>query len=194
MVCVLALSGCISHQQPLFTLTDNLPNQNPPRRIVWIWIDKDFSIWSKMNISEAIASWDYALNDYIQLRVAMDGIYQANKPEMPRMNDWVIHKVNAGARQLPTIEAARVVLGAVDYVGGSNLFLAENAMRVGDIYFITLHEIGHLLGAQHRGNKLMFPDLNRDKFRCIDYGTIDQVAETQHLPVDRLNYCKRNWF
>src|SRR5260370_999653 len=55
---------------------------------------------------------------------------------------------------------------------------------------VTLHELGHVLGAGHDPHgPLMAPVYDRSNGHCIDRGAVAMVASAQHLPLNQLNWC-----
>jgi hypothetical protein len=83
-----------------------------------------------------------------------------------------------------------VTLGLANKVGGSWLYIVRDRLGDVDITPVTLHELGHLLGAQHTEHYLMNPTYIKLQYACIDLDTIDRVAERWNLPLNKLNYCK----
>ncbi len=186
VVCLL-LTGCAA-APPTWHYTNRAWYEGKPKTI-WVWIDNSFDTYDKINITEAMALWNKSLNGYIELRSVLP-YGQPEAPKAPREQDWVITKVPPGDSSLPHVDAGTKILGAVNVIGGNKMFLARDAMdHVGDIYGVTLHEIGHLLGAEHMGDHLMYPHYDRDKFHCIDLVTALQVSKKQNIPAGRINYC-----
>lgn len=179
----LFVSGCAtSIHIPSYHYTDKVSYAGEPK-VISVWISPDFDVFDRTHITDAIASWNGSLNGYVKLKISL---------EMPSDNDWVIVKVPAQDSTLPKVDArhGQYVLGAVDEIGGHNMFLARETMSSGDVYFVTLHEIGHLLGAEHLGNHLMYPHHDREKFHCIDKQTAMQISSYQKIPAENINYCQ----
>jgi hypothetical protein len=186
---LLLIIFCCCSSQATYTYTDKSTNPYPAKETIWIYLDPTFDIFDQISISEAVASWDHSLNNYLNLRMALLSQYQDDQPAYVRTNDWIIIKVNAGDKRIPPINPGRVIMG---YAEKNHIYLARNIMQVKDVYPISLHEIGHLLGAQHQGKLLMFPNYQPQKFNCIDKQTVKQVAKINHLPFDHLNFCEAN--
>ena len=190
LVFLVFIFGCAATPHiPTYHYTSKEMYNGKPK-VIWVWIDNNFDTFEKISISEALWTWNNSLNGYIELRPILP-YGQPDRPEMPSDKDWVISKVKPGDNHLPAVEAGHKVLGAADMVGGHNMFLAPGAMEISDVYYVTLHEVGHLLGAEHRGEKLMFPHFNKVKFHCTDYLTVQQIADYQNIPVRNLNYCTK---
>jgi hypothetical protein len=186
----LFLSGCAAQPHiPEYHYTDKVAYHGKPKEI-WVWIDKEFDVFDRIAITEAMASWNKSLNGYIELKPVNKYISQ-DRPEMPRDQDWIFTKVDPGSASLAKAKAGQVTIGTADFIGGHNVFLARQSMNLGDVYYVSLHEMGHLLGADHRGEKLMYPTYTEDRFHCIDWLTVSQVAVWNNLPISEMNYCTR---
>lgn len=60
-------------------------------------------------------------------------------------------------------------------------------------YVTMLHEIGHLLGANHQGRTLMDPFIYPDISTCPDKPTVSQVTVKWNMRIEQLTYCYRKW-
>jgi hypothetical protein len=187
-MCVAGTTGCVSNT-PTYTYTDK-PIYLGENKLVWVFIDQHFDPFEKMQISEALASWNKALNGYIELKPVLN-VVQEHQPDHPGDNDWVIQKVVPRAEVFPKVDAGSRVLGVADSVGGHYIFLASDVISIANLYYVSMHEMGHLLGAQHQSKDLMSPHFNKEHFHCIDAQTIMQVAKAQKLPLKDLNFCTR---
>ncbi len=188
----LFLSGCAAQphiHQVSYHYTDRKTYQGPSLD-VWVWIDNSFDDVDRASITQAVMTWNRSLNGYITLLPVDKNICQ-DRPDMPRDIDWVVTKVDPGSNSLAKATEGQITLGTADFVGGHNIFLARDSMATEDVYYVSLHEIGHLLGAEHKGLRLMFPTYTQDGFHCIDYLTAWQVSGHYNIPVTNMNYCMR---
>lgn len=165
--------------------------QGAAKKIVPIWVDKNFSAIDQVNIKNAIDSWNYALNGYIKLEIVdlqfdmeVDKILQQVK-----QGGWLFMKINSDSLLVPSSRPGYHVIGFTERVGGHHLYLVRDRLGDVDIYGVTLHEIGHLLGSDHVGKRLMYPHYTRAMYQCIDWETIVEVSKYQELDVSKLNFC-----
>lgn len=161
-----------------------------PKRIIPIWVDKNFSTTDQKNINQAVETWNMALNGHIKLEIVdtqfdleVDKITQQVK-----LGGWLFMKVDSDNYLVP-IEKGAWTLGFTERVGGNHLYLVRDRISNDDVFGITLHEIGHLMGSGHVGKKLMYPHFTRVRYQCIDWDTILTVANYHDLPVGDLNFC-----
>lgn len=189
------IAGCASALGPpvlnRFTYVGTEAYHGDPVRVIPIWIDKDFGEADKVAIDDAINAWNFALNGYIKLKV-VDTHFDMEIPKIVqqvRENGWLFMKIKSDNKLVPTSEKGYWTIGFVERVGGNHLYLVRDRLQNQDVFGVTLHEIGHLMGSGHVGERLMYPHYSQARFRCIDYTTIKTVAGYQKLPVEGLNYC-----
>lgn len=166
-------------------------NQGQPVKVIPIWIDKNFGEADKLAIDDAITAWNYSLNGYIRLKV-VDTAFDMEVPkivEQVKSDGWLFMKIKSDNPMVPKNDKGYWTIGFCERIGGNHLYLVRDRLGNDDIFGVTLHEIGHLMGSGHVGEKLMFPHYTRARFQCIDYETMKTVASYRHLPADRLNYC-----
>jgi hypothetical protein len=159
-----------------------------------IWIDGGFGEADRLLIDDAINKWNYALNGYIKL-VVVDNNFNMEVgkiSEQIREGGWLIMKINSANPMIPKVTNGYHAIGFTDKIGGNNLYLVRDWLSNDEIFGITLHEIGHNLGSTHVGSKLMYKNYDKARFQCIDWDTINAVANYQHLDVSKLNYCFDN--
>ncbi len=187
-VLCLLLSGCASYQ-PTYHYT-NVPGNEGKPKIIYAWIDQHFDTFDKIAITEAICYWNKALNSYVEIVPVNYYIAQPGRPEMPRLIDWVIVKVDSTSFMASAgLPANHYVLGRVNGIGGNNLYIMRDQLEISDVYYVALHEIGHLLGAEHHGKLLSSPFFSKNRYHCIDFGTMKQISITQNIPLYNMNYC-----
>lgn len=171
-------------QRPLYT--------GQPVRTIPIWIDKDFGEADKVAIDDAIRAWNYAMNGYIKLDV-VDMSFDMEIDKIVRQvnsGGWLFMKIRSDSKLIPTQKTPGYwTIGFTEQLGGHHLYLVRDRLANEDVFGVTLHEIGHLMGSDHVGDRLMYPHYSRARFQSIDYVTITAVANYFKLPVEDLNYC-----
>lgn len=163
-----------------------------PERVIPIWIDKHFGEADKVAIDDAIMQWNYAMNGHVVLKV-VDTSFDMEIPkiqEQVRERGWLFMKIDSTNKMIPDQKSSGYwTIGFTEKLGGSHMYLVRDRLRNEDIFGVTLHEIGHLMGSDHVGERLMYPHYTRARFQCIDYETIKTVAKWWDLDVSGLNYC-----
>lgn len=166
-----------------------------PTLIMEVRVDKDFSDSEKREIDNALYQWNYVLNSHYQFEV-IDWNYDATKLQNHEAyyND-AFYFVKINSKQLEKFDIKKdpdnpkpFVLGFAG-VGGTLLCVVADRLTQGDIYYVMMHEIAHLLGANHNKFRLMSPYLNYTDFQCVDEKTAIQVAKFLGLHKDDLNWC-----
>lgn len=189
------IAGCATLNQPIlnrYQYTRQDLYQGQPVRVIPIWIDKNFGEADKVAIDDAIQAWNYAMNGYVRLRV-VDTAFDMEVDKIVsqvNQNGWLFMKIRSDNKLVPTqSEKGYWTIGFVERVGGNHLYLVRDRLGNDDIFGVTLHEIGHLMGSGHIGERLMYPHYSRARFQCVDYETIKKVADYQKVPLSALNYC-----
>lgn len=164
----------------------------PAYRTIPIWIDKNFGAADQVAIDDAIQKWNYAMNGYIVLKV-VDTNFDMEVDKITKQvseNGWLFMKIKSDNKMIPDQkEKGYWTIGFTEKLGGNHMYLVRDRLGNDDIFGVTLHEIGHLMGADHVGTRLMYPHYTRAGFQCIDYDTIKAVAKWQDLDASNLNYC-----
>ncbi len=167
-------------------------NEGPALRTIPIWIDKGFGEADKVAIDDAIRAWNYALNGYVKL-VVVDTSFDMEVDKIVtqvKENGWLFMKIDSKSPLIPSQKTPGYwTIGFTERLGGHHLYLVRDRLGNEDVFGVTLHEIGHLMGSDHVGSRLMYPHYTRARFQCIDYDTIFAVASYNNLPLNSLNYC-----
>jgi len=166
-----------------------------PHRVIKIWIDKEFGAADQLAIDDAIKQWNYALNGYVRLDV-ISTTFDMLPSELERIRDcdcWVIMKVDSHNPNIPDEpikgKPQYHTLAWVNMLGGKLMWVVRDRINNEWMIGIVLHEMGHMLGAEHDKVYLMQPSYSWEDYRCVDKWTLGQVARYQGLPISRLNYC-----
>lgn len=124
--------------------------------------------------SSAISAWNFALNGFITLVPTTDSkecefnVYVVDDPE-PGVDD----------------DAAAYVSN----LGDKTIRLVKNRYE-SNVKGILLHELGHSLGAGHVVGTLMDPYIHPSLMRCPDEITVKQVAKSNNISWNSLNWCE----
>jgi hypothetical protein len=172
--------------------------QNPndpaikPLRVIPIWIDGSFGQADRIEIDNAINAWNYAMNGYVVLQ-PVDWEFNKEIPKVVasvRDNGWLFMKIDSASKMVPEASAEGYkTTGFTESVSGNHLYIIRDRLQNEDVFGVVLHEIGHLMGSNHVGDRLMSPHYSRVRFQCIDLATVTAVAEAWKIPVSHLNYC-----
>jgi hypothetical protein len=141
-----------------------------------------------MEIQKALDQWNFALNGSLILDIAD---YNALVDEKTFKYTEETHgilflRIDSHNNLIP----GRTTL-AFNYphVGGNYIYLIRDRMLNDAIKPVSMHELGHALGAEHTDGGLMNPYYYSYMYQCIDRIAAGEVAEYQHLPLGRLNWC-----
>ena len=162
-----------------------------PVREIPIWIDLNFGEADKVEIDKAVDAWNFAMNGYVKLKV-VDTKFDMEIPkivEQVNKGGWLFLKIKSDSTLVPINDKGYWTIGFCEQVGGHHMYLVRDRLGNDDIYGVTLHEIGHLMGSGHVGNRLMYPHYSRARFQCIDYDTMVKVSSFFDLKLEHLNYC-----
>jgi hypothetical protein len=194
-------SSCAGTGQEGFAYVNAPPSsvQVAPKRIIPIWIDKNFGEADQISIQSALDQWSYALNGYIVFKVESRQFDMADSVlrEVAMGRAWVFLKVdsnNSFIKNQDTIyhNEKHLILACTDQIGGGTLYLVRDRLDNAWVSGVMMHEIGHLLGANHHDKTLMSSAFNVENAHCIDLETLQQVAKYQGLDYRKMNYCVYN--
>lgn len=164
----------------------------PPVRVIPVWVDKNFGTADQLAIDDAIHQWNYAMNGYVVLKV-VDTNFDMEVDKITQQvaqGGWLFMRIRSDNKMIPDQkDKGYWTIGFTERLGGSHMYLVRDRIQNEDVFGITLHEIGHLMGSDHVGERLMYPHYSRARFQCIDYDTMKTVAKWWHLDLNKLNYC-----
>lgn len=191
IICLSCIFGCGVRDNGLYYYI-HAPNQTViPLKSYHIYVDKDFSGADKISITQAVEQWNFALNGYIKIDIISWDFQMEPSILKEGMENggWFFLKIDSQSKLLSETKEGKIVLAYCDKILGTRMFMIRDRVKDLDVQPIILHEIGHLLGAEHIGHQLMYPYYSHDRFRCVDWESISLVAKQQHLDVNNLNYC-----
>ncbi|MDI1287665.1 MAG: hypothetical protein PSV46_24995 [Reyranella sp.] len=165
------------------------------RRVISLYVDRDFSDAERERIALAVRQWNVALNGFIQFRL---GLLAPNpQPQLlaqiRRSGGWVLARIDSRhpvARQAEVRQAMAMTIGSS--AGGGIVYVISDRFGLSDLNGVVLHELGHVLGAGHddsASGHLMASVYKAGNGHCIDQGAVAMVANAQRLPLSRLNWC-----
>jgi len=137
-----------------------------------------FSADDRARIAQALDEWNRALNGVARFAPAAD----TNSRRV-----WAITAI----AQSP-VQNRRETLAEVKGLptGGGLLLVYLDRLRGKNLDGIMLHELGHVLGLQHEGNRgLMAAEYNPHDQKCVDYSAMAQLAALYGLPLQKLRWC-----
>ncbi len=170
-----------------------MPAATYASKYVPIWIDGQFSANDKIEIEHGIDQWNQALNGYMVLHVESDN-FDMEPSILERVavrgDGWLFLKIDS-RNSIVHDEGSNLTLAFVNRIGsnGNRVYYVSDRLNTHMMQGVTMHEVGHLLGANHHGLYLMQPTFHWAEYRCIDQGTLQQVATYWHLPLAHLHYC-----
>jgi hypothetical protein len=179
--------------QPVDVFTNNVSYNTFQTKS--IYIDKDFSSDQLIFINQAIDNWNYSLNWAMSLKV-VDTSFDVNNKPINCNNCWYIEQPISSEEVISMdIERNLITYGWANFIGGDTIKIVSNRVNNNMLSGVVRHEIGHLLGAIHKGNYLMFPYYDEYKYECIDKETAEQVSTYYKFDtsvIGKMNYCIKN--
>lgn len=163
-----------------------------PVKTIPIYIDNTFGEQDKLMIEDAVSQWNFALNGYIKLYVKDDHFdmnVEVLNEVVNKGNGWLFLRINHDSTFVHD-EKGFTTLAFVNEVGGNRCYFIRDRLNSEMMTGVALHEMGHLLGAQHDNVYLMRPHYDWAGYRCVDQEALKRVADYQNLPMDHLNYCE----
>jgi hypothetical protein len=179
---IITLTGCASHFGE-YRYTRNGREEIGKEYIMYV--DSSFGEMDMIEIDNAVNQWNYSLNGAIRIKMVRgQGSSEGNS--------WIIKKIDSKYNSIPDFwrdGRKYYVLAWANKIGGDKVYVIRDRVISRWIHGLMMHEIGHLLGADHDSGHLMKYVFNENEYRCIDYTTMKQVATYNGLDLRRLNYC-----
>lgn len=165
-------------------------------RVIPIYIDSKFTNPEIIAINGALQEWNGVFNGQIVLKLSrkfVDGpdAYMLNKSVNDTHSGWMIAKLDSDDERLDgVVEFGDGKLAFATRLGGNLMIVLGDRVVNHNMRTILLHEMGHMLGADHVfGKNLMSPNYGPGQSDCVDKITAMQVAFYNDLNVKSLNYC-----
>ena len=175
---------------PGYSYTQHIPS-TATQRVITVRIDKNFSFDDKIAIDDALNTWNYALNNTIVFKVISSNFDM--EPSEITDAGLLILKIDHNSYLIPVSETPNAdVLAFIPDLGSKDLYVVRDRIADGlQLKEIIMHEIGHFFYVKHTTDpkSLMYSQLFVYYQQCIDKYTIEEVAKTQYIDINRLNYC-----
>lgn len=170
--CILFLVLILSCTQTVSWHTNDLIDMRSTAKLNVICLD--VSEKSKPEIIRAIDVWNVALQNWIK--------FLPTEETSTGSCDVLITEV--ATSDVP------LALAWTSKVGGNIIYLIKGRYEL-DAFGVVLHEMGHVLGAQHIHGTLMNETYDKKLYTCPDAITIAQVAAWNKVSLDILKWCYR---
>jgi hypothetical protein len=170
--CILFLVLVVSCTQTISWHTNDLIDTRSTAKLNVICLDVNEK--SKPDIIRAIDTWNNALQNWVTF---------LHTEEMSGAScDVLITEVETSDDPL--------ALAWTSKVGGNVVYLIKGKYEF-DAFGVVLHEMGHVLGAQHVHGTLMNKTYDKKLYSCPDAITVAQVAAWNKVSLDILRWCYR---
>lgn len=181
---------CMGCDLPI-TYTTHLATSQHPKRIVPLAVDVNFTPEEHQQLQLALDTWNMALNNEMRLDVVDDHFNMdvSEIQDIYKSNGVMLLKVSALGPVMKNADVGAVAQTSHIGVDGHEIYFIQEKTQY-RLFEVALHEIGHSLGAYHRSTGLMKTTFDPMSYRCIDYQTIEQVADYNHLNLEAMNWCK----
>jgi hypothetical protein len=185
---------------------------NPPAHvgaptIIPVWVDARFTPVQDQQIAAAIAEWNLVLNGWVKIVLmthSEPGIDQhphdypttfrtweagqtLQKSAEQSGDGWVIYAAHQGDKMLD--DTTPEMIAFVRGPGQHYIVIITDRLGTKSLKNIVMHEMAHLLGAQHVSNPSLESNYYDGRNDCIDKITVAQVASTLRIPLAQLSYC-----
>jgi Zn-dependent protease with chaperone function len=190
----LLLTGCagLFHNGHLgnYTFTHKEAVGHP--EIIPVYLDKNFGESDKIQIADALNQWNYVLNGNASFKL-VDDCYDMNNYLANRNQPGLfIIKITSHFPHIPIPRDCHLTdckTLAFALPGGNYIFVVREYLENDDLFFIILHEVGHVLGSHHTSDGLMSARFNKEAQQCVDQTALPEIAAFHHWKIDTLNYC-----
>ena len=207
---MLGLIGCSSINYYTYKEVDPPAHISHPV-IIPIVIDSKFSSGEALAIKQAAREWNIVLNGQIKLEFGehlADGVDKKQHLYPDTFNSfadgqklqgsyentnlgWVIYHLDSNDSNLGSF--GDISSGTLAFVKGIDehyVVVAADRMVGRSLKDVMMHEMAHLLGAEHiKIGSLEYPYYSAKQSDCIDKITVAQVAEVRKLDMKTLSYC-----
>jgi len=151
-----------------------------------VLIDATFEAPDQQAIAGAVEDWNVVLSGAIVLEPHVTDMSLTERAIL-------IMRISSDASFIPPHRAGERVLAFTDRIGGRNVWLVKDRLPLDAVRGVTLHELGHVLGADDRRDVegLMYIPTGPLQWGCVDKMTAQEVAHAQGLSLAALAYCER---
>lgn len=205
LLCLLSVSCNSIHYKYIYT-DNRTPAGLTPKRVVPIYVDKQFSNQDKLSIDNAVGQWNYVLNGQIVLTV-VDYNFDMEPEVLKRAQKehaFLFLKVHSDFPGIPddlpeskcrVTPNCSLTLAWVDRIGGTVMKVVRNRINADDMQYVVLHEVGHLLYLQHDKDpkSLMYHQYSKFGYLCVDRDSALRVAKVYALDFNHMNYCSTKY-
>lgn len=195
LLCIFSWSCFLPHTYHFAYVNSAHHRDESPVRVQKIYIDKEFGYADAVSIQDALDRWRYALNGYVEFKTETVDVVHGSLDPFKEARDgkaWLFLKIDSHNALVDFHDRPEhLALAFVERIGGNVMYIVRDRISNDSVRGVTMHEIGHLLGAEHKWDdeNLMHPSYNDSDTQCIDKETLEQVAVYQHIPVGNMNYC-----
>jgi hypothetical protein len=188
--CIFLLFSCTQGHEVLYPVTSP--------RVVKVYVDATFGIDEVVQIEDALVQWNDTLNGSLTLKLENRSIMmeQSLLTEIVGNGDYIIFSITSSQSTVADTvtyqdgkELRANTLAYCDKVGGHYVYLLMDRLSLSNIRWVMMHEIGHLLGAEHQEDGLMYRYYRGNNYRCVDHHTLEQVSRAQRINLSQLRGC-----
>ena len=153
-----------------------------------VYISVDFNDREVKEITKAISEWNKTLNGNLEIRIKGRFDVEISKiKEAYIKGGFIILKIDSEkVKMYEEEEEDETILGFADVVGGNLLYLVGDRIR-GREFGIALHEIGHILGAEHTDSGLMYRLYDNEN--CVDKKAAEEISKYRGYNIESMKYC-----
>jgi hypothetical protein len=191
--CLILFCSCVPLHAYNFTYI-NSPHPMVMGRVQKVYVDNAFGN-DIVSIQDALNQWQYALHGYIIFDMQVVDVVHGSLEPMKDANAgkaWIFLKIDSNNALVSFQDRTEFrAFAFVEKIGGNTMYVVRDRINDGNVRGLVMHEVGHLLGAEHRKGQdnLMNPFYYDYDTQCVDKLTLEQVAKYQHIPIDNMNYC-----
>lgn len=158
-----------------------------------VYLDQNFTPQEQRDIVDALAQWNIVFNGHAEFQV-VDIHFDMQEDILKQAVEgraFLILRVSPLNRIVQTVDENHNVLGVTPAISMHWIDLVGVRLDTDRAEFIsvTMHELGHALGAEHTDGGLMNAYYDPEAGQCIDYKAMVQVADFYSWDKDSLNYC-----
>lgn len=166
----LLVLGCLVACDPMW----RPPPQTPSSDVETIMVCSALPTKHAEHVEYAVTQWDNALKGWRRM-------WLVESTPQPWCDITIVEVPFAGPED-------GKAAGITACIGCPEIVMIKGRYEQ-DVAMVTLHEIGHALGADHVPGTMMVSKWSADTIRCPDATTVAQVAAFQHVDLDFFSWC-----